>query len=176
MTHIYLTSTIGLPLSPIDSAICREIDWQQSNRISIAAFDQRRLVDPDRMSFHRAARRIEELGSLTSEVYDCCLNSCVAYTGSYAALASCPLCSLARHHAGTMKARKTFEVIGIEDRLRAALANKSISQQLRHARGEGQEADFDGGDAFRTLCADEPANTFTVFVSASLDGYLLFKQ
>ena len=45
------------------------------------------------LSFHNIKWKIEELTGITSIVHDMCVNSCLAYTGPYSTLSTCPYCN-----------------------------------------------------------------------------------
>lgn len=168
--------TKGVTLSNHDKNLCREIHWQQRNRISIAAYEQRRAIEPGRESFYVAAKRINELGCLAAKTFDCCISSCVAFTGPYSQLIACPVCGLARFGGNSRRARKTFDVIAIEDRLRACIYSPDVSKLFNRRKGNDAQADFCGGDGFKRSSLEDNDDTMTIYVSASLDGYLLFKQ
>ena len=43
-------------------------------------------------TLHRMKKRLEELSELMTESYDCCIKSCVAFTGPHSKLKACPRC------------------------------------------------------------------------------------
>jgi hypothetical protein len=48
------------------------------------------------LTIHRLKTRIFRLSGWKTSHYDCCINSCIAYTGIYQQLDSCPLCQTPR--------------------------------------------------------------------------------
>ena len=48
-------------------------------------------------SIFRLQARILKLSHVEERSYDCCINSCCCYTGSYAVLDSCPFCKHTQH-------------------------------------------------------------------------------
>jgi hypothetical protein len=70
--------------------------WQNSNG-TVTAYKAHRKVlqdvlgeEPKVLSLYRARSLAEELTQLHPHSIDMCPNSCIAYTGSYADLHSCP--------------------------------------------------------------------------------------
>ena len=51
------------------------------------------------LSFHKVKQKIEELTGITSIVHDMCINSCLAYTGPFSELLTCPYCGEPRYEA-----------------------------------------------------------------------------
>jgi hypothetical protein len=43
-------------------------------------------------TLHRMKKRLEELSELMAESYNCCIKSCVAFTGPHMNLKACPRC------------------------------------------------------------------------------------
>lgn len=157
----------------------RELKWQQSNRITISAYDERRAFEPQRKSFFVAARTVARLSEVDAVRYDCCVNSCVAYTGVYQELMACPECLESRYQGSSMRTRKSFEYIGIENRVRSLVGNPELRRQLDQGGGDRaavRGADFCQGTGFRRLNSSAREGDLTIYASASLDGYLLFKQ
>ncbi|KAH9002126.1 hypothetical protein EDB86DRAFT_2800981, partial [Lactarius hatsudake] len=65
------------------------------------------------LSFDQVKRRIRWLSGVVPIEHDMCVRSCVAYTGPYGELESCPRCSSPRYIPGTTKAQKRFSTIPI---------------------------------------------------------------
>ncbi|KAI9437307.1 hypothetical protein H4582DRAFT_1778622, partial [Lactarius indigo] len=69
------------------------------------------------LSFDQVKRRIWWLSGSYRYIipieHDMCMRSCVAYTGPYGELESCPRCSSPRYISGTTKAQKQFSTIPI---------------------------------------------------------------
>jgi hypothetical protein len=49
------------------------------------------------LTLHRLKTRMFRLSGWNTQRYDCCINSCVAYTGIYHELETCPYCQTPRH-------------------------------------------------------------------------------
>jgi len=43
-------------------------------------------------TLHEMKKQLEELSELMAESYDCCIKSCVAFTGPHSKLKACPRC------------------------------------------------------------------------------------
>ena len=89
------------PLDISDPDIRQSIDLFLSNASQDAYTSTRAAVlrrNPDNviLSFDQVKRKITELSGVVSIVRDMCPNSCVAYTGPYANLETCPKCSESR--------------------------------------------------------------------------------
>ena len=61
-----------------------------------------------------------------------CTNSCVAYTGPYLDLESCPRCSEPRHFPGSTKPQKRFSTVLIGPVVQAFYASSELSQQMHY--------------------------------------------
>ena len=89
------------PLDISDPDIRQSIDLFLSNASQDAYTSTRAAVlrrNPDNviLSFDQVKRKITELSGVVSIVRDMCPNSCVAYTGPYANLETCPKCGESR--------------------------------------------------------------------------------
>jgi len=86
-----------------------------------------RYQDSNIPSYYRSKRLVAELTGVESVVHDMCINSCIAYTGPFLGLDSCPTCSEPRYDqfrveitSGKEKvARQQFHTIPIGPQLQA---------------------------------------------------------
>jgi hypothetical protein len=69
--------------------------------------------------------------SLSFQVYDCCSNSCVCFTGEFESLTACPLCSEQRYN-GWQKARNQFCYIPIIPHLQVMFQDQDVIELLRY--------------------------------------------
>ncbi|KAH9022586.1 hypothetical protein EDB84DRAFT_1274524 [Lactarius hengduanensis] len=67
----------------------------------------------DFLSFDQVKRRIRHLSGVISLEHDMCPDSCIAYTGPYGDLDSCPRCHASRYHPDSRRARKRFSTVPI---------------------------------------------------------------
>ena len=82
-------------------------------------------------SARQSRRRMEQLAGFKTVLYDCCINSCLCYTGPYNDLDQCLYCQEPRHNADG-KPRQTFKYTPLIPRLHAAHANKACAQQMQY--------------------------------------------
>ncbi|KAI1785098.1 hypothetical protein LXA43DRAFT_1100662 [Ganoderma leucocontextum] len=80
-------------------------------------------------SFQRIRARVAFLASVIPEKYDCCINSCQAYTGSDAELTSCPYCKEPRYDAYNAP-RRQFTYLPFIHRLVAMHANETRAEEM----------------------------------------------
>jgi hypothetical protein len=68
------------------------------------------------LSFHKVKQIIEELTGIISIIHDMCVNSCLAYTGPFSDLLTCPYCNEPRYEAPSSEshtvAQKTVPMFG----------------------------------------------------------------
>ncbi|KAI9442693.1 hypothetical protein H4582DRAFT_2073286 [Lactarius indigo] len=87
----------------------------------------RRFPDTSLPSYYRTKRLVSELTGIEPIVHDMCINSCLAYTGPFSGLESCPMCSEARYDQYRLEAssgrdkipRQRFHTIPIGPQLQA---------------------------------------------------------
>ncbi|KZV59349.1 hypothetical protein PENSPDRAFT_695215 [Peniophora sp. CONT] len=78
-----------------------------------------------------ARSKIAELSQFRPVLYDCCIDSCAAFTGPHEKLEHCPICKKARY-AGTgvnRRPRKNFRYLPIIPRLSAFAASRSMAEK-----------------------------------------------
>jgi hypothetical protein len=78
-----------------------------------------------------AGRILEGALGLSFQVYDCCSNSCVCFTGEFESLTACPLCSEQRYN-GQQKAWNRFCYIPIIPHLQAMFRDRDVIELLRY--------------------------------------------
>ena len=75
--------------------------------------------------------RVSRLSHVTERSYDCCINSCCCYTGSYAGLDSCPFCKHAQHDSeGRMY--KVYKYLPIESRIKSLYLRDGYAKVLHY--------------------------------------------
>lgn len=72
---------------------------------------------------------ITRLANLKVDKYDCCVNSCVAFTGELAGEDTCPTCRHSRFKAPN-KPHAQYSYISLIPRLQACFASPPVAQQL----------------------------------------------
>ncbi|KAH7325403.1 hypothetical protein B0J17DRAFT_541479, partial [Rhizoctonia solani] len=82
-------------------------------------------------------KQINKISAFGARVIDCCINSCVAYTGEYEHLESCPWCDAARYkphpnNPARCLPRQTFQYLPLIPRLINLYRNPDMAQELRY--------------------------------------------
>ncbi|KAJ8502508.1 hypothetical protein ONZ45_g11699 [Pleurotus djamor] len=95
------------------------------------------------------------LAAYKPKPYDCCINVCCCYTGSYAKLTACPFCKEPRRTADD-RPRKQFNYMPLIPRLRAYFQNPEMVEKMRY-RGDYQPdpskvTDVMDGAHYQKLC------------------------
>ncbi|KAI0371590.1 hypothetical protein BV20DRAFT_942100, partial [Pilatotrama ljubarskyi] len=106
-------------------------------------------------SWKAVQARAAQLSGFEPECYDCCVNSCIAFTGVYAKDNSCPFCAEPRHNSKGQP-RQQFVYLPVIPRLQAQMANWEMAQHLlyrgtEHAHDPGVIRDVMDGELYRTL-------------------------
>lgn len=116
----------------------RAFNYKVDTLITDRAYDKISLAFPqlaDLSSLYRLQRRMSFLSGVKPVKYDCCINSCMCYTGHYKSLQRCPYCHEARLDTdGTP--RRTYNYIPIIPRLVALYTSKEHSKKLQTYRSE----------------------------------------
>ena len=92
------------------------------------------LNDPsnDFLSFDQVKRRLGWLSGVVPLEHDMCPNSCVAYTGPYEELDTCPRCPLSRFFPDTNNPRKRFTTLPIGPVIQAIYGSSEIASHMRY--------------------------------------------
>jgi hypothetical protein len=149
------------------------------------------LPDSDIPSFKRACGLVESLSSFTPRKYDCCIGSCMAYTGSYSELNSCRHCHTPRHQ-DSGKPRRQYTYLPIASRLIAMFRNHDLASKLRYrheyVHDEATVRDIFDSKHYRSLCQehvkiDNKEHSHCYFqdlrelaLGGSLDGFAPFNR
>ena len=84
------------------------------------------------LSFDQVRRRIKWLSGVVPLEHDMCTNSCVAFTGPYSDLESCPRCSEPRYLPGSTKPQKQFSTVPIGPVVQAFYASAELSKHMHY--------------------------------------------
>ena len=95
-------------------------------------------------SYHKAKHLVANLSGIEPIVHAMCINSCIAYTGPFAELESCPKCQEPRYDqfcleasSGTEKIpRQEFHTIPIGPQLQALYRNPESARHTHYLRKE----------------------------------------
>ena len=109
-------------------------------------------------SLRRKTERIEKMTGMGPRFIHCCINTCIAFTGTHAERTDCPHCGEDRYVDDGNKARKTFVYIPLTNRLRLQYRNavraKALVEYRRNlleraqAAGQDELADFFHGHLY----------------------------
>ncbi|RXW12405.1 hypothetical protein EST38_g13451 [Candolleomyces aberdarensis] len=121
-------------LSDEDIALLRAFALKVEDNLSDATFDKFRYTFPksDLGTYKAAKARIQFLAGFKPVTYDCCPNSCMAYTGpDYSALGSCPFCGTSRYNS-QKQAHKHYTYIPLIPRLQAYFRNSKLKEEMQY--------------------------------------------
>ncbi|KAI0062792.1 hypothetical protein BV25DRAFT_1789773, partial [Artomyces pyxidatus] len=145
-------------LSEGDRAMLRQYAYKLRNHITDTAYNELEFLFPseDVLSIKAAQTRIALLAGFKPQLYDCCPNSCLAYTGPRDSLNDCPECKTPRYKADG-RARKRFTYIPLIPRLRACAASPAVATQMRyrafeHKSHSDEISDVFDGKHYQELC------------------------
>ena len=123
-------------LSDEDHDNIRAFKLRMVSNMPRMAFEQMRFAFQHKLNIHSLyviTHRMAILSGIEPQWFDCCINSCIAYTGNYQDLDECPDCSETRRNPRN-EPRRLFCYIPLIPRLQDFFANqKSLTElQYRH--------------------------------------------
>ena len=86
-------------------------------------------------TLYQMKKRLEELSELMAESYDCCVKSCIAFTGPHSKLKACPRCRKPRYRRNGQP-MKTYRYLPLIPQLVAYFLNRELNERMRY-RSEG---------------------------------------
>jgi hypothetical protein len=123
------------------------IAWRNSNG-TVKAYNEHRLVlasasEAEIYSLHRVRKLAADLISFHPKKIDMCPKSCIAYTGTYKDLETCPFVSVSGTRCGAPRFRATpratkkipvaqVTILPVIDTIKALFANSESAHQIRH--------------------------------------------
>ncbi|KAF7340818.1 hypothetical protein MSAN_02111100 [Mycena sanguinolenta] len=153
----------------------------------VYAFSHKMDLSSEWVMFHRMAL----LSGVEPRWFDCCPESCIAYTGAYSELTECPHCNGPRF-SPTGKSRRMFCYLPIIPRLQGFFQNpKTIERLLYRANYEhipGEISDVFDCEHYRSLCDKQVildgktlphkyfSNKYDICLGVCMDSDLLFKR
>jgi hypothetical protein len=99
---------------------------------SAAKAIRRRHPHDELLSYYGAKRLIAEITGVIPVTHDMCVNSCIAYTGPFSNLDSCPKCGTSRCDLQTNKPRQTLNTIPLGPQLQALKRHKDSAIALQY--------------------------------------------
>jgi len=158
----------------------------------------KRYPDSNMLSFDRVKRRVSNLSGLTTWKHHMCVDSCVGFTGPYAAMDKCPRCSEPRYDqhklersGGKKKVpRKEFSTFALGPQLQARWRSPEMAREMLYRRDKTQEEldrrdtrgpDYVYDDVFCGLdyldvVNHEKIGDHDTFVMLSIDGAQLYRN
>lgn len=126
-------------LEASDIAILRQYSYKLRHHLTDAAYRDLPFAMPDSHipSLEIAQTRIAHLAGFKPEIFDCCPNVCMCYTGPYAEDDQCRICHTPRYSANG-RARKRFTYLPLIPRLKAMLASRAVASKMTY-RAEGHK-------------------------------------
>ncbi|KAH6901786.1 hypothetical protein BKA70DRAFT_1027687, partial [Coprinopsis sp. MPI-PUGE-AT-0042] len=143
-------------LMEADINLLRAYHYKLKHNITNAAFSDLRYLFPghELPEWKVAARRIAFLAKFRPQAFDCCINSCLCYSGARADEEECAYCHEPRWNAHG-KARKQFNYIPLIPRLQALYSNPNMINKMRycgdHVYNEDTIEDIYDSEIYRTL-------------------------
>lgn len=138
----YLGSEIYLSVVPLGEHVLTEQDRDNIRAFKLrmvsnmprTAFDQMRFAFQHKLdisSYWVILHRLAILSEIEPVWYDCCVNSCLAYTGEYEALDCCPDCNATRFNDNG-KPRRKFCYLPLIPRLQGYFQNPRMVERLSY--------------------------------------------
>lgn len=176
-----------------DLGLLRAYAFKIEERLTQKAFNKLPLVFPSANveSFKKTEHRVQRLSGFQPVLYDCCINSCVCFTGPYEKLNDCPVCSTGRLD-DEGRPRAQFSYLPIIPRLRAMVSNQKHAAKMQYRANyqhkPSQFNDIFDGSHYQTLrktrikVGDEtlPYSFFSdprdIALGLSTDGFGPFKN
>jgi hypothetical protein len=144
--HLWSSKMLTIPaaekLDESDHAMCRAFAFKVSTHMPDAAWKKACYAfhtTPPIPGLLQLRSRANFLAGFTAEVYDCCPNSCLCYTGPHSDATSCVYCGLSRYH-GQGKPRKRFTYIPLIPRLQAFCTNAEIATRMQYRHQSESDA------------------------------------
>ena len=192
--YAQLLISLANKLSTYDRDICKAFSYKLQTHTTDKAFSLLpRAFETVRPlpNLHGIRTRAAFLSGFKPEHYDCCPNSCCAYTGPHKDLTACPYCKEPRICASGA-AQKRFTYIPIIPRLKAFLANPKAATEMAYRSSHKQTrttvTDIFDGSHYQGLCHSKVkidgeeldhlyfSDARDVALGLSTDGFAPFKR
>lgn len=99
--------------------------------------------------------RAYELSGFAPQIIDCCVDSCVAFTGCLSNMDKCPICGSDRRDSSG-NPRNTFSYLPLIPQLRALYTCPELAQKMRYRHEYNNRnnsiSDIFDGERYKTLC------------------------
>ena len=185
-------------LTRYELAICHAFAFLVRTQLTSEQFSMIPETWPEISDFHSEhvlRAKVSGLAGIEPQQFDCCVGSCVCFTGHYASLDKCPRCNEPRFRVdsnGKRKPRSQFFYIPLIPRLTAYLKSPHMASTMQyrsqHQHVPGSFQDIFDGTNYRSLRSapvtvhgkpiNPPTNYFQdprdIALGLSTDGYGIF--
>ena len=112
--------------------ILKAFQYKHKFLLTLKAFKALRYVFPEISipSIDVIRTRLKFLSGFNISTYDCCINSCCCFLGSYSEHIICPFCGESRYTADGISARKKFTYSPLIPRLRSYYENRAMCVEM----------------------------------------------
>jgi hypothetical protein len=189
-----LTHLVESDLSETDMDALRLFALRVQENLTLEAVEKLPFVFPreDVPSWKQVLSRVVFLAGIKPVRYDCCVDSCCAFTGSLSDADACWVCKLPRFD-GSGRARRRFCYLPLIPRLKAFRANMGWAKRMEyrgkvHSHTNSTISDIFDGDEYRSrigkhVIIDGKESTHTFFkddrdiaLGFSTDGFSPFQH
>ncbi|KAF8325102.1 uncharacterized protein EI90DRAFT_2933104, partial [Cantharellus anzutake] len=132
-----------------------------------------------------------KLADLSEEIYNCCVNSCCAFTGTYSDLDLCPYCHEPRYNESGAPCQ-LYRYTPLLPHVQSMYLNKTMVHQLsyrsKYKAIPGEINDVFDGSNYQSLLGEKVENNGTplshkcfsdprdVAIGLMIDGFHIFKR
>ena len=165
----------------------RLLKIKDRHNISEAAFNEiLEVMEIPRITLYKLQKFLRKQVPIEPNLIDCCVNSCIAFTGENTNKDRCPICDEERYKDGKKlsEGRKKAAYWSVTNSLRMQYNDKKRAQLLRYRNEYINTNDYSAenkiGDVFDGLCYKNLARTsfFTnrrdIALLGSMDDFQLF--
>ena len=151
---------------------------------------QKRDPTIEMLSYDRVKRTVHDLSGILTWEDDMCIDSCVAFTGPFADLESCPRCETSRYDPDKLEKsggktkvpRKRFTTFPVGPQIQARWKHPETAKKMfyRQARtneeGAGDYDDVFSGGAYLDAVDAGTINEYDTLLMFSIDGAQLYRD
>jgi len=151
---------------------------------------QRRDPAIEPLSYDRVRRRVENLSGIIAVKDDMCIKSCVAFTGPFADLESCPRCQAPRYDPGELEKsrgekkvpRKQFTTFPVGPQIQARWKHPDTAKKMLYRQmwtrdgGTGDYDDILSGTAYLDAVENGNIKGYNTVLMFSIDGAQLYRD
>lgn len=159
---------------------------KEKHNFSEAAFNEIiGLLEIPGVTFYRIRLLLKHLVPLEPTLINCCINSCIAFTGAFTNEEHCPVCGEPRYKSNKT-ARKSTAYWSVINSLRIQYGDKTRAETLRYRHEYTTNHEYTLGDRigdvfdgsrYKTLVSLGFFQDFRdIALLASTDGYQIFRQ